>query len=236
MPGGSSASGSGGRFGGSFGNRESKRAKYRMMSWSLNVGRVEEFLNLQRAGGQHRAGWSRPGLLCLLGVLRSLGVLADEVPLGPTSPTEVLQASLEHHLIAERALAAGTVRGYVSHARRFLGGLPSHGLAGLTAADVTGAVMSKSATVSVSATQFFVSGIRSFLRFCLVEGLVEVDLSQAVLAMTGRRRSSLARGITKADAGALLGGCDRRTALGRRDYALILTLLRLGLRARERPG
>jgi integrase len=90
--------------------------------------------------------------------------------------------------------------------------------------------------VSVSAVQFFVAGLRSLLRFCFVEGLVEVDLSQAALPVTGRRRSSLPRGISKADAGALLGCCDRRTALGRRDYAVIITILRLGLRASEVAG
>ena len=51
--------------------------------------------------------------------------------------------------------------------------------------------------------------------------------------MTGRRRSSLPRGITNADAKALLASCDRRSAIGRRDYAVLITLLRLGLRRSE---
>ena len=51
-----------------------------------------------------------------------------------------------------RYLAAGTVRGYVSHARRFLDGLPpGTDLAGLSAKDVTEAVLRESAAVSVSA-------------------------------------------------------------------------------------
>ena len=55
--------------------------------------------------------------------------------------------------------------------------------------------------------------------------------------MTGRRRSSLPRGITPAEARALLESCDRRSALGRRDYAIIIiTLLRLGLRRSEVAG
>ncbi len=109
-------------------------------------------------------------------------------------------------------MAAGTVRGYVRHARRFVVGLsPVDGLAELTAAQVTGAVLRESAAVSVSTTQFFVAGIRSFLRFCFIEGLVEVDLSQAALAVTGRRRSSVPRGITKTDARALLDCCNRRS-------------------------
>ena len=44
----------------------------------------------------------------------------------------------------------------------------------MTAADVIAAVLRESAAVSVSATQFFVAGLRSFLRFCFIEGLVEV--------------------------------------------------------------
>ena len=204
----------------------------------LSRERVEQFLVWQRAGGRHRCQWSRPGLVCLVEVLRGLGVLAAEQPASASSPTDLLLASFERYLLAERALAAGTVGGYVTHARGFLDGLPcGGGLAGLTAGEVTGAVLRKAGSgVSVSATQYFVSGLRAFLRFCFIEGLLEADLSQATLAVTGRRRSSLPKGISRADAAALLGGCDRRRMLGRRDFAVIITLLRLGLRAREVAG
>ena len=65
---------------------------------------------------------------------------------------------------------------------------------------------------------------------------MHLDLSQAALPVTGRRRSALPRGITPAEARALLGSCDRRSALGRRDYAIFITLLRLGLRRSEVAG
>lgn len=195
---------------------------------------VEEFLVWQRAGGRHRAQWSRPGLICLQEVLRGLGVLALEQLEPASSPTDRLLASFERYLLVERGLAAGTVRGYLRHARRFLDGLASAELDGLTATDVTGAVLDKAGSgVSVSAAQYFVSALRAFLRFCFLEGLVEADLAQAALTVTGRRSSPLPRGISRADARALLDACDRRTALGRRDYALIVLLLRLGLRRGE---
>ncbi len=178
---------------------------------------VEDFLAFQRASERFRSHWSRPGLLCLLDLLRELEVVPAPEPAEAGSPEEVLLACFERYLLAERALAAGTARGYVSHARRFLEGLsPAVGLAGVTAAEVTQA--------------------GSFLRFCFVEGLAELDLSQAALPVTGRRRSPLPRGITRADARALLDCCDRRSALGRRDYAIITMLLRLGLRASEVAG
>jgi hypothetical protein len=60
---------------------------------------------------------------------------------------------------------------------------PGRGLAGLAAGDVTAALPRESESVSVSATQTLLSGLRSFLRFCFVEGLVGADLSQAALVV-----------------------------------------------------
>ena len=165
-------------------------------------------------------------------------MLAAEEPALAASPTDVLLARFERYLVAERGFAEGTVALYLECARRFVDSLPSDcGLAGLVAGDVTAAVLRESERVSVSATQTFVSGLRSFLRFCFIEGLVGSDLSRAALLVRGRSSpSSLPRGISGADARALLGSCDRRGALGRRDYAIIIVLLRLGLRRGEVAG
>lgn len=200
----------------------------------LSRDRVEQFLAWRRAAGCPSSAMSRPALLCLLEVLRDLGVLASEPPAPVGSPVDLLLASFERYLVSERGLAAGTVVGYVMHARWFLEGLGREAVAGLSAADVTGAVLRKASSgVSVAAAQYFVSGLRAFLRFCFLDGLLAVDLSQAALVVRGRRASLLPRGISPADARALLGSCDRRRPLGRRDYALLILLLRLGLRRGE---
>jgi site-specific recombinase XerD len=196
--------------------------------------RVDEFLAWQRAAGCHGSQVSRPGLVCLLEVLRGLGVLAPETPAVAGSPIDQLLLSFERYLVSERGLAPGTIVGYVMHARWLVEGLERDGVAGLSAGEVTGAVLRKASSgVSVAGAQYFVSGLRAFLRFCFLEGLVEADLSQAALVVRGRRSSSLPRGISRPDARALLDSCDRRGALGRRDYALIILLLRLGLRRGE---
>lgn len=201
----------------------------------LSGDRVEAFLAWQCLGGGHRSQVSRPGLVCLLEMLRGLEVLGPEPVVSTASPKELLLASFERYLLGERALAEGTVHGYVMHARWFLDGLADDdALVGLSASEVTGAVVRKADSgVSVAAAQYFVSGLRAFLRFCFVEGLVAVDLSPAALLVRGRRRSSLPKAISRTDAKALLGSCDRRSAIGRRDYAVIVTLLRLGLRRGE---
>lgn len=194
---------------------------------------IDAFLSDQRTRGRG-ATLSRPGLSWLLGLLRERGVVSAATSPAP-SPTEELMGSFGRYLLAERGLVPGTVRGYVDRARKFVVGLGC-GLAEVTPAEVTAAVLRESAAVSVSATHNYVASLRAFLRFCFLEGLVERDLSEAALPITGRRRSLLPRGIAKHEANALLASCDRRTAIGRRDFALIMTLLRLGLRRGEVAG
>jgi site-specific recombinase XerD len=98
---------------------------------------------------------------------------------------------------------------------------------------VTRAVLAEAERVSAGSAQYFVAALRAFLRFCYLDGHTAADLAWAAQAVTGRRRSALPQGISRSDARALLASCDRRRALGRRDYAVLVTLLRLGLRASE---
>jgi len=209
---------------------------HRLSAGQLSGELVGRFVGEQRAEGC-TGSCSLQGLLVLLDVLRRLGVVEPERPVSGGSASDLLLASFRVYLLEERGLAACTADAYTYRARRFLGWLPvERSLAGVDAGDVTRAVLRESAAVSASSTQHFVAALRSFLRFCFVEGLVEADLSAAALGVTGRMRSSLPMGISTSDAAALLACCDRRRAMGRRDHAVIITLLRLGLRASEVAG
>lgn len=180
---------------------------------------------------------SAPGLAALLAVLRRAGVAGQTRQPVSDSADDGLLVAFRHHLLAERGIGRSTADRYVEYARRFLAERSGTAqLNALTSAEVTRCVQRETARVAVASTQYFVAGLRAFLRFCFIEGLVESDLSAATLAVTGRRRSSLPRGISPADAGALLDSCDRRRRVGRRDYAILLVLLRLGLRAAEAAG
>jgi len=202
----------------------------------LSRARVEEFVAARRAAGQCA---TEPGLLCLLDVLRSVGALEAE-PLAlrvDSPPNDALLVSFRGYLLQERGLVSGTADAYVAYARRFLDGVEREDpLVGVTAREVTEAVLRESSVVSARAAQYFVTALRSFLRYCFVEGLVETDLSPATLAVKGGVCCSLPKRIGRGDARALLDSCDRRRAGGRRDYAVIITLLRLGLRASELAG
>jgi site-specific recombinase XerD len=204
----------------------------------LNVGeltdaRVQEFLDSRRARG---CTWlmTREGLIPLLELLAEQGVLPAPELRVVESSVDVLLANFRGYLLEERGLVASTADAYVLRARRFVAGCaPTGHLHDVCTSDVTRAILAESTSLSVGAAQFFVAALRSFLRFCSMEGLVTTDLSAAALAVTGRRRSSLPKGISPTDANALLNSCDRHMAVGRRDYAVIVMLLRLGLRANE---
>jgi integrase/recombinase XerD len=78
-----------------------------------------------------------------------------------------------------------------------------------------------------------VTGLRSLLRFLHVEGITAVSLSGGVPAVAGWAGSPLPRGIDAGSVRRLLASCDRRTGKGRRDFAILMLLARLGLRAGE---
>ncbi|MGA2930221.1 MAG: site-specific integrase, partial [Solirubrobacteraceae bacterium] len=154
---------------------------------SLTRHGIEGFVDEQRAQG-HGGYISVQGLLALLDVLRGLGVLEAEGAVPPSVPDDALLVSFERYLLAERGLAQCTAAAYVARARRFRDGLSApEGITALTAGDVTGAVLVESEALSVGSAQFFVCALRSFLRFCFIEGFVKADLSQAALSVTGRR-------------------------------------------------
>lgn len=199
----------------------------------LSNERAEEYLAARRAAG-YRGLFTRRGLAPLLDFLSARGARPVTEAMVPGSATAVLLAGFEHYLVTERGLAASTVVAYVARASRFVAEYAADGEVGaVIAADVTAAVLAECTTKSVGAGQYFVAALRSFLRFCRVQGLVGADLSAAALTVSGRRSSLLPRGISEADAQTLLRSCDRRRAGGRRDHAVLLLLLRLGLRAGE---
>lgn len=75
--------------------------------------------------------------------------------------------------------------------------------------------------------------LRIFLRYCHRERLIERDLSAAVEVPRLHRLASVPRAITWDEVRDMLGCVDRRCALGRRDYAMLLLLVTYGLRGNE---
>jgi integrase/recombinase XerD len=197
----------------------------------LSAERAGEYLAARRAAG-YSSLCSRRGLAPLLDYLAAQGVPVTEDP--PPGPAALLVGRFGRYLRDERAVGATTAGLYAKRVRRFLARCaPGGDVSGLTPADVTAAVLAECQAVSAGSAQYFVTALRSFLRFCYLEGLTGTDLSAVALAVTGRRASRLPKGMSRGDVRAMLAACDRRRAVGRRNYAVILLLARLGLRAGE---
>jgi integrase/recombinase XerD len=75
--------------------------------------------------------------------------------------------------------------------------------------------------------------VRVFLRYLHREHHIPHDLSGTVGAPQVHRLSGIPRAITWEDVRRTLAQVDRRTPVGRRDYAILLLLVTYGLRARE---
>lgn len=195
---------------------------------------VEGFFVARREAGCANLLTSR-SVAPLVAFLRGAGAVPPPEPKPATGAIEVLLDRFGAHLRQERGLVEGTVRLYLRVATRFVVWRFGDGhveLGDLSAANVTGFVTRECRPLSVSSARQTVSALRSFLRFLRMEGLTNLALDQAVLSVAGWN-PSLPRAISVDHVQRLLASCDRRRAIGRRDYAILMLLARLGLRAGE---
>ena len=81
--------------------------------------------------------------------------------------------------------------------------------------------------------QIMCSVLRSFLRYLKYRGEIACDLASAVPTVRRWKLTSLPKSLDPRDIRRVLATCDRHTALGRRDYAILVVLARMGLRANE---
>ena len=208
----------------------------RVLLDELDEERVEAFVQFRRDRGYTR--WiSLRGVAPLVSYLRSMAVVPEPVVLPPQGEIEVLLADYRDYLVSERGLVTSTVGSYERFARLFLtdrrervGGLA---LADLTGAEVVGFVQREAPAHSVGVAKLLVTALRSLLRFLHVEGRITGPLAMVVPPVAGWRGGALPRALAPEVVAALVASCDRRRHTGRRDHAMLLLLVRLGLRAAE---
>ncbi len=200
----------------------------------LTSGRVDEYLMERRA--TYRSLNSRRALRLLLGFLAGLEVLPVEQP-APSTPIDVVAEGFEQYLLTEPQLLPCTATAQVARMRPFLGGYcPPAGDGMLTPAEVSRALLDEGEGHAVSSVKRLGYTLRAFLHYAFVTGLIDRDLTGAAVPVRSRQPSLLPVGISPAQTTALLAACDRETVVGRRDYAVLLLLARLGLRAVEVAG
>jgi site-specific recombinase XerD len=139
-------------------------------------------------------------------------------------------------LLEVRALAHPTIINYVPFIRSFLEdrfGRRRVTLSRLCAGDVVRFVQRQVPRMHMKRAKLMTSALRSFLDYVRYLGEVTLDLAAAVPIVANWSMTSIPRAISTEHVRQLLASIDRRTAVGRRDYAILLLLARLGLRSGE---
>jgi integrase/recombinase XerD len=198
--------------------------------------RLGEFLDARRAAGY----WGRPSVVWLAKLLALIPALeVTPAPRPACTAAELLIERYCHHLGQERGLAKSTIRGYVDHARRFVARFEDADgevdLSGVTAEAVISFVVDQRRSRSLGSAAKAVTVLRSLLRFLSLEGLVPSGLPDAVPAVSVSK-GFLPRALSPEAVTGLLASCEASSPMGRRDYAVLTLLIRLGLRAGEVAG
>lgn len=196
---------------------------------------LEGFLDERRRQGRLRR--SEPSTACsFVEHLRSVAAIPCREPETPQGPLAVLEGRYERFLRAERGLTTATVLGYVPFVHRFLVGRFGSGhlrLEELGPSDISSFIVQQAQSMSPGRAKLMTTALRSFFRFLLQHGEVEADLAGCVPTVADWRQSSVPKYLTQEDVQSVLDACDQGTPTGRRDYAILLLLARLGLRAGE---
>ena len=201
----------------------------------LTTKHLERYLDC-RSSHRHRRSGDSAILRRLFALLVEQGIVAQE-PERERTPAERLAQEFRCYLEEERGLAPATVVTYLEFTTRLLAHCFADGeprLDDLGAGDVVGFVQREAARLHCAKrAKLVTTAVRAFLQYARYRGLITIDLRSSVPTVASWSMASLPKGLSSDEVECLLSHCDRETALGRRNWAILLLLARLGLRAGE---
>lgn len=208
-------------------------------SRGLSPAEAERFLEDRRVAG-YSNHLSSKALAPLLPYLRGLEAAPAPPPApAPAGPVEELLDRYRRYLTLERGIGAPSARDYANAVRPFLSEKACAGeldLSRLSSADVTAFALARCRRQPPGSAKHTVTVLRSLLSFLHLEGTIGRPLAAAVPSVAAWRLTGLPKGLEPAQLRGLLGSCDRNTPKGRRDFAIMTALARLGLRRGEVAG
>lgn len=191
---------------------------------------------LQRRASRSRVRRGAAATLRLfLEHLETNGIVEAPAPVSPP-PLAQLQTRYESYLREERGLSPVTGPRHWFVLGRFLQRRFGDGAiepCAISTDDVTRYVRNEIPARSPASAQLHASALRSFLRFLWQTGQTDIDLTAAIPPVRRWRLVNVPKYLTPDDVRRVLTACDRSSPVGRRDYAILLLLARLGLRGGE---
>jgi len=200
---------------------------------ALSPEKAEEFLLHRSSRWIIRTG-DKGTLIKFMGNLRECGVL----------PSHTVQSGQElsidqrykRYLDRERGLVQSTVVRYLFWAQQFFSvtfGEDLIRLEELCTANVTNFILLYAQDKTPHTVCVMVTALRSLFRFLRFEGVIELDLVGAALTVPNRRLTEIPKSLEPDEVDTLLACSKCEGEIGLRDYAILLLLSRLGLRAGE---
>jgi site-specific recombinase XerD len=198
----------------------------------VDDGAVERFL--RRDPGIVHSGEAAP-LRRILAMLREMGLTPAKAPEARNCQQRRID-EYRRYLLQERGLAEASLLNYVPFIEQLLSDrftLSEMNLSELTARDVTRFLQLHAGQLSHGRARLLVTALRSFLRYLRHQGEIPVDLAGCVPSVAAWSLSSVPKFLPAGSVQQVLDHCERDTPEGRRNYAVLLLLARLGLRACE---
>ncbi len=189
-----------------------------------------------RKGCIHPGRGACSALQELLEVLCERKIARKERPPEAAGPCQRAEQEFKRYLSQERGLSAATLANYLPFVHQLLlerfGNGPIE-FAKLHATDIIGFVQRHAHDHSPGRSGPMVAALRAFLRHLRQAGEIMSDLVACVPTVASWSQATLPKFLKPGQVDQVLKHCDRRCATGRRDYAILLLLARLGLRAGE---
>ena len=164
------------------------------------------------------------------------GILSPFVPEIKVSEIQCIENSFAQYLRQERGLSQVTIDNYLPTIRRFLTERfhkKKISFGKLCARDISKYVLCYAHTMSSGRAKTMVNSLRSFFRFLHQRGKIAKDLAGAVPTVARWQFAEIPKFLQPEQVKRILESCDKSTGTGKRNYAILLLMSRLGLRAGE---
>jgi site-specific recombinase XerD len=184
---------------------------------------VQQYLRGREQSGKLRGGDSAT----LSALLRFLRPGSSAAASSPVAAADAALIQFQDYLRHDRSLAEATVINYTPIVRAFLTDrFPAGRLRWpqIAATDIAAFVRRQAAVVTSKRATVVVSALRCFLHYLFYRGLTKVDLAACVPTIATWSLSNLPKCLPGDQIQKVLDSCDRKTVIGKRDYALLLLL------------
>jgi integrase/recombinase XerD len=201
----------------------------------LVVPQVERFVTARRQSSWVNRNLTLKAVQVLLDYLRGIGVVPAAGPAAPRAGRGLVIEQFVEYLVTERGLAESTIANHRKAAARFLDECrwEPGALAEISGESVNSFLLGRATGSCSRSLNTTAIGLRALLRFLHSRHYISAPLADAVPGAASWRDRGVVRAVAVDEVAAMLAGCDRRTATGRRDFAILTVLTRLGLRRGE---